>query len=183
MSKQISNSRVKQITDIAFQLVSDANILKAPININLIVKSSGITLEETDLGEDMSGLLLIHDNSAVIAYSSRQGSQRKRFTIAHELGHYMLHRELNADTVFLDKDFIVKYRSNKLYSEVEIRQEQEANAFAAALLMPKEFIFDELNKESLKSLHESELIERLASIFEVSVPAMTFRLTNLNLLF
>lgn len=183
MSKQISTHRVRQISELAVQLVLDSNISKAPVNVGLIVKKAGISLEETDLGEDMSGLLFVHLDKAVIAYSSRQGIQRKRFTIAHELGHYMLHKELNSDTVFVDKDFIVKYRSNKLYSDVEMRQEQEANAFAAALLMPKDFIFEELNKESLQSLQESELIERLATIFEVSVPAMTFRLTNLNLLF
>jgi len=49
--------------------------------------------------------------------------------------------------------------------------------------MPKELIFAELKKEYVKNMSETELIEELAAVFDVSVPAMTFRLTNLNLLY
>lgn len=183
MSRPISNYKFKQVTDITFQMVVAANILKAPVDVDVIARSCGVSIEKTDLGDDVSGLLVIHGDRAVIAYSTNQGEQRKRFTIAHELGHFILHKDSEGDTVFVDKDFIVKYRSNKLYSEVELRQEQEANAFAASLLMPKEFIFDELNSERLRNLSESELIPELAKVFNVSVPAMTYRLSNLNVLY
>lgn len=184
MAKSISHLKYKQIADLSYQMVVNAGMLQAPVNVQRIVELCGVTLEEADLGDEISGLLVSHGDNARIAFSSNQGEQRKRFTIAHELGHFLLHKESDgSDTVFVDKDFIVKYRSNKLYSESELRQEQEANAFAASLLMPKEFIFDELNKERNKSLGESELINELASVFEVSIPAMTFRLSNLNILY
>lgn len=183
MSKTISNLKFKKVTDASFQLLLKAKVNKAPIDIEKVARISGVALEQTDLGNDVSGMLVIHKGHAIIAYSPDQGNQRKRFTIAHELGHFMLHRDDSADTVFVDKDFIVKYRSNKSYSEIELRQEQEANAFAASLLMPKELIFEELSKQRLRNMSESELIEELAEIFDVSIPAMTFRLSNLSILY
>jgi Zn-dependent peptidase ImmA (M78 family) len=167
MSRPISNYKFKQVTDITFQMVVAANILKAPVNVDAIAKSCGVAIEKTDLGDEVSGLLVSQGDQAVIAYSPHQGEQRRRFTIAHELGHFILHKDSEGDTVFVDKDFIVKYRSNKIYSEIELKQEQEANAFAASLLMPKEFIFDELNSERLRNMSESDLIPELAKIFDV----------------
>lgn len=183
MSKAISNLKFKKVTDAAVQLLINSKVTRAPVDVVKIAKLSGVIVEQTDLGDEVSGLLVIHSGQGVIAYSPDQGDQRKRFTIAHELGHYILHNQDSADAVFVDKDFIVKYRSQKAYSEIEVRQEQEANAFAASLLMPKDLIFEELKKERLQSMSESELIEELARIFDVSIPAMTFRLSNLNILY
>jgi len=183
MSKVISNLKYKKVSDAAASILNSGNVYEAPVDVFKLAKLAGVSLEQADLGNDISGMLIIHKGRGTIAYSASQGNQRKRFTIAHELGHFILHNQDSADTVFLDKDFIVKYRSNKAYSEIELRQEQEANAFAASLLMPKELIFAELKKEYVKNMSETELIEELAAVFDVSVPAMTFRLTNLNLLY
>lgn len=183
MSKVISNLKFKRVVEVASAILERAGVTDVPVDLNPILKIAGVRAEAADLGQDVSGLLAIHDGNGFIAYSEDQSNQRQRFTIAHELGHFLLHKADGGDTVFLDKDFIVKYRSNKVYSETELRQEQEANTFAASLLMPKEFIFRELNKEDIRNLSESELIEKLALIFEVSVPAMTFRLSNLSILY
>ncbi|MDB4921208.1 ImmA/IrrE family metallo-endopeptidase [Mucilaginibacter sp.] len=183
MSKSISNLKFKKVTDAALQLLVNAKVTKVPIDVLRIARLSGVVVEQTDLGDDVSGLLVIHDRQAVIAYSPNQGEQRKRFTIAHELGHYILHNQDSSDAVFVDKDFIVKYRSQKAYSEIEMRQEQEANAFAASLLMPKELIFEELKNDKLQNMSEIQVIDELARIFDVSIPAMTFRLSNLNILY
>ncbi|RYE27489.1 MAG: ImmA/IrrE family metallo-endopeptidase [Sphingobacteriaceae bacterium] len=183
MSKPMSNLKLRQVADISYQMVINANITQPPVNVDKITQACGVAIEQINIGEDVSGLLVIHGENAVIAVNPNQGSERKRFTIAHELGHFVLHRDFEKDTVFVDRDFIVKYRSNRIYSEIELKQEQEANAFAASLLMPKEFLFEELNKENMRNLSESALIAELASVFEVSIPAMTFRLTNLNVLY
>ncbi|WP_285009628.1 ImmA/IrrE family metallo-endopeptidase [Pedobacter faecalis] len=183
MSRPISGLKLRQVADLTFQIVTSANITKAPVDVDLIARRCGVTVEKTDLGEDVTGLLVAQGETGIIAYSPHQGEQRRRFTIAHELGHFVLHRNDGADTVFVDKDFIVKYRSNKSYSELELKQEQEANAFAASLLMPKEFVLEEITSPMLKNLSESDVISELARIFNVSIPAMTFRLTNLNLIY
>ncbi|MFD0940187.1 ImmA/IrrE family metallo-endopeptidase [Pedobacter boryungensis] len=183
MSRPISGLKLRQVADLTFQMVTNAKITQAPVDVDVIAKYCGVSVEKTDLGQDVTGLLIAQGDDAVIAYSANQGEQRRRFTIAHELGHFVLHRDEGTDTVFVDKDFIVKYRSNKLYSDLELRQEQEANAFAASLLMPREFIFEEISKDRVRNLPEAELISELAKTFNVSVPAMTFRLSNLNILY
>jgi Zn-dependent peptidase ImmA (M78 family) len=183
MTKIASNLKLKRVAEVAFELLNGARLMKAPVDLDKVLATVGIKAEAADLGEDVSGLLAINNGRGVIAYSEDQSRQRQRFTVAHELGHFLLHRTEGKDTVFLDKDFIVKYRSNKGYTEIEMRQEQEANTFAAELLMPKALIFNELGKPEIQRLAENELIERLAQIFEVSVPAMTFRLSNLNIFY
>lgn len=183
MAKVASNLKLKRVTEVASELLNHVGIMKAPIDLERVLTAAGIKAEAADLGEDVSGLLAIHRGKGIIAYSEGQSRQRQRFTIAHELGHFMLHSAGGEDMVFLDKDFIVKYRSNKAYTETEMRQEQEANTFAASLLMPKDLIFNELSKPEIQKLAENDLIETLAQLFEVSVPAMTFRLSNLNILY
>lgn len=184
MALQTSTNRLRQVSEITEDILLNANITNAPVDIQAIAEQCNITIEEADLGDDISGVLVIHNDKAVIACNTNQGLQRKRFTIAHELGHFALHRNKKKDTVFVDKDFIIKkYRSNKSYTEVELKQEQEANAFAASLLMPKNFVFEEICKEQVRNLPESELIAALAEVFNVSLPAMTFRLANLNILY
>lgn len=176
-------AKLRQVADLAYQMIIDNGITEAPIPIERIIRNNDVLMDETDLGDEISGLLIITNNTAVIAYSPNQVQQRKRFTLAHEFGHFILHKGVDEDSFFVDKDFIVKYRGNKIYSERETRQEQEANAFAASILMPKQFVFDELSKPEFKDLTELALIDALAKKFDVSVPAMTYRLSNLNILF
>lgn len=123
------------------------------------------------------------DGKGMIGYSANDPKVRKRFTIAHELGHYILHGDSSSkEEVFVDKDFIIKYRNNvNSYNKVEIKQENEANAFAAALLMPKFLIEEEFRNNDFSNLSEPDLIKYLAKKFEVSVLAMTYRLSNLNI--
>jgi Zn-dependent peptidase ImmA (M78 family) len=154
-----------------------------PVEVEKIAKSKGAEIVPYEMGNEMSGILVIKGNRAIIGINPSQSKVRQRFTIAHELGHYLLHSNNNKEQkeqLFVDKDFIVKFRSKKTYSEQEMLHERQANAFAAALLMPKQFIFVELNKAQNQELSENELIEELARTFEVSVPAMTYRLSDLN---
>jgi len=182
MSRAISNLKFRYITELTSEMIGKMNINKPCIPIEKIAKNLGVEIVETDLGNDISGMLVINGKDAVIAINPLQSTERKRFTIAHELGHFVLHKE-NSNNVFVDRDFIIKYRSNKPYSELEIRQEQEANAFAASILMPQELIMAELARNDFQAQSESDLINTLADLFNVSVPAMTYRLVNLNVLF
>lgn len=152
-----------------------------------LAESEGLTLLSYDFGEDVSGVLLIKNKRATIGYSTRDSKLRRRFTIAHELGHYFLHwlntHDPKSDDIFVDKDFIVKFRNNQMsYNDDEFRQEQEANAFAAALLMPAHLITDEFTKGDYWHIAETDVIAKLAKTFDVSIPAMTYRLSNLNFL-
>lgn len=155
---------------------------KAPVPIFNIVKNMGLELLEYDLGAETSGVLVVDKDKkvATIAYNPSDPQTRRRFTVAHELGHYLLHKKENE--LFVDSYFLMKYRGNNSYSPEEYVQEQEANAFAAALLIPDSFITDILRSNNFSGADEPELIDKLAAKFEVSPHAMTFRLSNLYLI-
>lgn len=177
----------EQIEQIANSLLQKHKIINPYIPIQELVESEGISLISYDFGENVSGVLLIKNSKGTIGYSPRDSKVRRRFTIAHELGHYILHwrseENPKSDDIFVDKDFIVKFRDNKnSYSDAEHKQEQEANVFAAAILMPAFLIQAEFDRGEYWYLAETEVIERLAKTFDVSIPAMTFRLSNLNFL-
>jgi Zn-dependent peptidase ImmA (M78 family) len=162
----------------ADSLIQQFKITVPPVPVHEIAQKLGLDVIAYDLGEEVSGTLVVENGKGFIGYNPTHSKKRQRFTIAHEIGHFILHPADNS--LFVDQDFIVKYRSNNTYSRRELIQEQQANAFGAALLMPAAFIQTELKTKSSGTMGEVELIETLARLFEVSVPAMTYRLNNLN---
>lgn len=147
-----------------------------PVDVKGIIQSEGITLQPESLENDVSGMLVIKDSQAVIGVNSRHSPTRQRFTMAHELGHYMLHR--STANIFFDESLL--FFRNQRSSEGTKRQEIEANNFAAELLMPEPAIRQRL-EEPIDAFNEEE-VEKLASEFKVSSQALTIRLTKLGLL-
>lgn len=166
------------------ELLTQFNVTAPSIAVKQIVKDLGLNLISYDFGEknEISGILVIENGIGTIGYNPQNSKQRQRFTIAHELGHFLLHGHSKSE-VFVDTDFIVKYRSEKNYSPHEVRQEQEANAFAAELLMPKKLLLAELKKDSYRQISEQEVIKNLAKVFEVSILAMSYRVANTSLFY
>jgi Zn-dependent peptidase ImmA (M78 family) len=93
---------------------------------------------------------------------------RQRFTIAHELGHLLLHK----DEVHIDRAF-----RNSISSQAIDANEIEANRFAAELLMP----FHLLKNEDISNIdvEDESSLRDLARKFKVSLQAMTLRVTNI----
>ncbi|HEY0654038.1 MAG TPA: ImmA/IrrE family metallo-endopeptidase [Chryseosolibacter sp.] len=175
----LSTAIYKKIETQANKLLKDHKVDSPPVSVERIAKSIGVDVIPYEMGNEISGILVLNEGKGTIGYNPSQSKTRQRFTISHELGHFVLHAHSQKE-LFVDKDFIVKFRSKKTYSRAEIIHESEANAFAAALLMPKEFIMKELYKKKNQDLTETELIEELARAFDVSIPAMTYRLSDLN---
>ena len=176
----IDTRDINRVEQKAKNLLQKYKISSLPVPIKDIVKKEGLNLISYDLGENVSGILVIENSIGTIGYSPENSKVRQRFTIAHELGHFLLHKHHSSE-VFIDKDFIIKYRSEKKYTSTEIKQEQEANTFAAALLMPLDMLKAEVAKKENLNLSETELISTLAKIFDVSIPAMTYRIANSTL--
>ena len=143
-----------------------------------IVEICEIELLYGELETVVSGMMVSReDSSSVIVVNKEHHENRQHFTIAHELGHYFLHR--NSSPIFVDSTTAVFYRDPSA-SEGTKLQEIEANAFAAELLMPEE----EVRKRfvaplTLMDMHE---IDHVAAVFEVSTTALTHRLTRLGIL-
>jgi Zn-dependent peptidase ImmA (M78 family) len=151
--------------------------ISLPINIEEIAVLRGLTVMEYPLGDDVSGLLSIENGVGVIGYNSKEPKVRKRFTIAHELGHYEMHRDKS--DLFVDKQFI--YRSQYSNSSaINQTMEQEANAFASAILMPTNLLRAKIEMTNI-DLGSEESIKELAKLFEVSTTAMSIRISSLGM--
>lgn len=148
-----------------------------PIKIEDIIYSENIKIEYRKLSDNLSGLLIIKGGSRLIGVDNTHRDERQRFTLAHELGHFVLHS--GESSLFTDVQLFK--RQSEGYTSREERMEQEANYFAASILMPEQIIRREANNMQC-DLHDDENVGKLAEKFNVSLPAMTFRLINLGII-
>lgn len=135
----------------------------------------GYKLLRYPLGENADlGFALQKDGDTIIFTNSSSRLSREIFTLAHEIGHVLLH--LNGDQPFIDNDTTIMGRSND-------EREQEANYFAASLLMPSEevdrFIDLELPDFEKQGLSGMD-IARMMSEFNVSYDMVLNRLESLG---
>jgi Zn-dependent peptidase ImmA (M78 family) len=144
------------------------------------VQQEGIIIRKESLEDSVSGMLVIKDNQSVIVVNSNHHTNRQRFTIAHELGHYFLHK--NSANVFFDESLLF-FRDERSAQGVKF-QEIEANTFAAEFLMPEQAMRERISQEPLDALDDLEqsALGRLATEFQVSCQALTIRLMRLGLI-
>jgi Zn-dependent peptidase ImmA (M78 family) len=150
---------------IAAKIVSHQK--RPPVNITALAQECGLNVWEADLGIRVSGKLLKDpkhggESGYSILVNSREPFVRRRFTVAHELAHYILHREMVRRLGSLTED--VFYRAHGLNSW----QEMEANKLAAEILMPQALV---------NQLKRIKTPQELATLFQVSEPAMRIRLS------
>jgi Zn-dependent peptidase ImmA (M78 family) len=114
------------------------------------------------------------DGTAVVGVNSADSLNRQRFTIAHELGHLILHGESD---LHVDEHFPIGLRSGMSAMGVDDK-EIEANQFAAELLMPSGMITGDV--ELLLGTDVDKAICKLAKKYGVSTEAMSIRLSTLG---
>ena len=138
--------------------------LRAPVDVKRMASDLGIAiLELDDMPVGASGKLFQDRKSRSgwsIGVNKSDSFTRKRFTIAHELSHFLLHRNYITNGVIDD----VLYRSEHLSGA----QETEANKFAANILMP----YGLLQSVASRAVN----VDELARTFGVSPQAMSIRL-------
>ncbi len=158
-----------------------------PIKIEEIIRFLSIDIsEKPDFRKiKITGNISVKNGIPKIWINPMQNNmiERKRFTLAHELGHYILHiaPENKLDEEINDEKIVYNRSDNWDYIEMQ------ANNFAAQLLMPSDLILEEAEKilstykfNNNQSMNNSDLIEKLAKIFQVSLSAMEFRLASLG---
>ncbi|MCG8371359.1 MAG: ImmA/IrrE family metallo-endopeptidase [Proteobacteria bacterium] len=157
----------------ATKLLREYGEFSPPVDVESLARSLGMSVSFEELDNDVSGLMLIEDGVVKVAINEAHHRHRQRFTLAHEIGHMLLHAE--GDRVFVDRRFF----RNAWASSGELREEIEANAFAAALLMPEALVREHLDAE--RGITDIDVF-RLATQFAVSEQAMTLRLVKLNVI-
>lgn len=170
--------RRKHIRSLAERLLSEHGVQTAPVDVAKLARAIGVQVQEQAAKDDLSGFLYRDraQKTAIIGVNSTQHINRRRFTTAHELGHYLLH---DFDDVHVDREFKVWLRSETSSQGTDL-EEKEANLFAAEILMPRKFIERDIQKIGVFDLMDEEVIAKLADKYGVSTQAMNFRLAYLG---
>jgi uncharacterized protein DUF955 len=136
-----------------------------PVDVDGMARALGLRVIEADLGSNISGMIKcdpimggISQFSVVI--NSFDSYLRKRFTLAHEIAHFLLHRDKLSN----------EFKEDRMFrGPLSEQLEEEANRLTADILMPRRLIRD-LLEQGISTP------EGLAAKLQVSVPAMEVRL-------
>jgi len=160
----------------ARRLLVDHDVQQPPVDVLALAHDQGIRVDFPELEDKISGMLIQTGHETVIGVNAKHHENRQRFTLAHELAHHQLHP--NSPTVYVD-GMMVHFRGEEEQGGALI--EVEANAFAAALLMPEDFLREDLRDRTV-DMFDDLAVRRLAQRYKVSVQALTIRLMELGLL-
>ena len=150
-------------THAAQELLRKAGVDDVPVPVYDLARDCGALVLEPQMSDGLSGLVFEVDDGAVIAINSRHAPNRRRFSVGHELGHYLLDHH---DRFHIDVD-------DSDDPGYDWQVERLANQFAAEVLMPRDLVAAHYNQTN--DAYE------LANRFQVSELAMGFRLVNLGL--
>ncbi|MFN0139220.1 MAG: ImmA/IrrE family metallo-endopeptidase [Pyrinomonadaceae bacterium] len=148
-------------------------ITSPPVDLKVLVAKEGLEYEEVDYFPDDVDALIINDEGVITAaVNKNHHPNRRRFSLAHELGHYFFHgdRSVLEDVATIDTPVSRdEVHGKDVY-------ESEADTFAGELLVPLAF---------LKTAYKPGMTTAdLASIFEVSEEVAAIALsTHFNSLF
>ena len=146
----------------AKKVLSDRGIDMLPVDVREIAENRGIFIKDV-VADSFEGCAIKVDQKAGILINSRYAyEQRKRFTIAHELGHIVLPYHLNQKYTCVSEDMI-KYQVKD--------EEAEANQFAAELLMPSFNMEDDCSSLDVNM----KTVEQLADKYNVSKSVAALR--------
>ncbi|MCR8927455.1 ImmA/IrrE family metallo-endopeptidase [Priestia megaterium] len=161
----------KAINQLAYDIRNSLALYTPINNINDIPKILGGEIEFSNyLENDMEAMIEKTDENFVIRIKDQPSIQRMRFSIAHELGHLFLHMGYLINESLWSE--VRNYKDSVYYRNGYGTEENEANEFAGAFLMPEEE-FKTKAKENLKDgLYD---IDAIATHFNVSVSAAIIR--------
>lgn len=138
----------------------------APIDLQGLAKELGVKVLAATLPPGISGEIRPDGRGSYIIRVNRHDSLgRQRFTVAHEIAHFLLHKRLIGSGISDD----ALYRSNQSDSV-----EAEANRLAADIVMPPNLVRQA--RAVAKSLGSDDIVKQLAEAFHVSPSAMGIRL-------
>lgn len=135
------------------------NQKSCPIRITAITEEYGIDVYNLSMSSNISGAIIKEGDKYVIYVNDKHTPNRQRFTIAHEIAHYILHKEKIGDNL----------TDNAMYrSKLSNVFERQANILASEILMPVQFV--------MQFIEENKSVSEMASLFKVSEGAMRIRL-------
>ena len=169
----------------ASDLLNAHGLMHAPVDIETAAKKLGVNVSYQQLEDAYSGMLVLKGGAAHIIINDGHHPNRQRFTLAHELGHFLLHVKNSTDRLFIDTKFSrsgpassPSYRSAD--SSTTYAEEREANLFAEALLVPEQLLKKCIKEKQIDVQMIDEFdVSLLASLFAVSEQMMAIRVEKL----
>lgn len=143
---------------------------RPPVPVVSIARDLGLKVfKSSSLADNVSGMIKKDsvnggESGFAIFVNAHHAEVRRRFTIAHEIAHFILHEEMIGDGVVED----ALLRADGLTNAVE----RQANAMAADILMPWHLLEEAIEKTAS--------IETLAILFKVSRDAMSYRILGVS---
>ncbi|MCC6206434.1 MAG: ImmA/IrrE family metallo-endopeptidase [Hyphomicrobiales bacterium] len=165
----------------AQSVLEQMNIRSVPVPVDRIAKGMGAVLRYSPLDDELSGMIYVKDGQPIIGINALHHPNRQRFSIAHEIGHLEMHRDLISEKIHVDKEFPIELRALKRDATSALGTETieiEANRFAAALLVPDSFIEKALGSRRF-DIDDDAPIEDLARQLRVSKQMLEYRIRNL----
>ena len=136
------------------------NVGEAPLfDLVELVEDHGIRIYEIETSDQFDGISAWVGDTPVVAVNLNNDSVRRRFTIAHELGHILLEFEND---------------------EEEKEREKLCHSFAGAFLLPRSVIWAEMGNKRRSKIAILEL-EKLKEIYGISIQAIMIRIYNLGI--
>jgi Zn-dependent peptidase ImmA (M78 family) len=180
----VTKQAIEQIEQKALAVLQNASALTMPVDLVRAAESLDVKVHYEPLEDKVSGVLVIKSGERHALINGAHHSNRQRFSLAHELGHLVLH-DGHGDRLFVDTNMRVYNRVGKSSddsytqpaSSTTPEEEREANQFASALLMPRSLL--EQASAQLDLSDETD-VAFLARTFGVSDQAMSIRLQQLK---
>lgn len=140
---------------------------KTPVPIYEMISDFGLEFEFQAMPDNVSGWIeRLPSGSYKIAVNSGHPATRQRFTAAHELGHYIYHRDLLGEGVGDNRAYRTE-GTDRPNANIRPMHERQANSFAANVLMPR---------HALALIADKSNVAALATLFNVSQEAMRIRI-------
>lgn len=170
-------SALEYATKKAQSFIKKHNI-NTPVDFEKISKKLDIGIEYINFEDDISGLIKKSGKNGkpiiAVNINKNHSKNRQRFTVAHELGHLLLHA---VNPLHVDPRNIF-YRDKESSNATKIK-EMQANRFAAELLMPSVEVEEDVNRYlSDPKICPDDFIESMADNYKVSTEAMSVRLSK-----
>ena len=147
--------------------ILNEHLSNVPVKLGELAKELGLIVKVSTLRYGKSGQIKPSQSAPSgfeIKVNRHESKERQRFTLAHEIAHFLLHKDKIQNGV----EETVLYRAEGISNQEEI----EANKLAAELMMPSRMIKIKLDGR----IPNEDIAEELAREFRASIPAMSIRL-------
>jgi len=155
-----------------------------PIPIEALAEHLGIRIARDPFDEKptLAGMLVRKaDHQPLIILNSRHTPERQRFTVAHEIGHFLLH-DFKPVWVCQAVGLTASRLSYKQTVPAYAHEERQANRFAADLLMPTDKIRQDFDDFTAKDWdwEDEDALRQLAQRYEVTLQTLLIHLINIS---